>query len=330
MSLSALARKKLRWLFQNIESADEIISAIDQSTSDLTGKLSKASNLSDLQSPVTARSNLGLGSAALQNTSAFDSFGSAASSQAFAIQRSNHTGTQNVSTITGLDAAMDARITAQKGQLEGIAPLDSNTKIPASYLYTHLDDVLEFANLASFPVTGETGKIYVSLASDLTYRWSGSVYVEISPSPGSTDAVTEGAINLYHTTARASAASPVQSVAGRAGDVVLVKADVGLGNVDNTSDLNKPISTAMQTALNLKINLSEKDVANGVVASDASNRIMAHGSVAAPTNTGSILLGLNLGIRGEYNGSTQRVLGEPDLWLPINANGTIYKLPLYL
>ena len=37
-------------------------------------------------------------------------------------------------------------------------------------------------------------------------------------------------------------------------DLVLVKADVGLGNVDNTSDANKPISTATQTALNLKAN----------------------------------------------------------------------------
>lgn len=44
----------------------------------------------------------------------------------------------------------------------------------------------------------------------------------------------------------------VNTVAGRAGDVILAKADVGLGNVDNTSDANKPISTATQTALNGK------------------------------------------------------------------------------
>jgi hypothetical protein len=40
-------------------------------------------------------------------------------------------------------------------------------------------DVLEFANLAAFPVTGETGKIYVDLDTNFTYRWSGSVYVQI-------------------------------------------------------------------------------------------------------------------------------------------------------
>lgn len=44
----------------------------------------------------------------------------------------------------------------------------------------------------------------------------------------------------------------VTSVAGKTGVVTLVKNDVGLGNVDNTSDLNKPISTATQTALNGK------------------------------------------------------------------------------
>lgn len=38
-------------------------------------------------------------------------------------------------------------------------------------------------------------------------------------------------------------------------DLVLVKADVGLGNVDNTSDANKPVSTATQTALDLKQNI---------------------------------------------------------------------------
>ncbi|GEM_PF-1153653 len=48
----------------------------------------------------------------------------------------------------------------------------------------------------------------------------------------------------------------VTSVAGRTGVVTLAKADVELNNVDNTSDANKPVSTAQQTALNLKANLA--------------------------------------------------------------------------
>lgn len=52
-------------------------------------------------------------------------------------------------------------------------------KVPASQLPSYVDDVLEFANLASFPVTGETGKIYVALDTNFTYRWSGSAYVQV-------------------------------------------------------------------------------------------------------------------------------------------------------
>lgn len=58
----------------------------------------------------------------------------------------------------------------------------------------------------------------------------------------------------YVDAAGAYAAAPVQSVAGKVGTVTLVKADVGLSNVDNTSDTDKPISTATQTALNGKEN----------------------------------------------------------------------------
>lgn len=56
----------------------------------------------------------------------------------------------------------------------------------------------------------------------------------------------------YTTAVEAAAAAPVQSVAGKTGTVTLVKGDVGLGNVDNTSDAAKPVSTAQQTALDLK------------------------------------------------------------------------------
>lgn len=50
--------------------------------------------------------------------------------------------------------------------------------------------------------------------------------------------------------------SPVQTVNGQVGTVVLGKTDIGLGNVDNTSDTGKPVSTAQQTALNLKAPLA--------------------------------------------------------------------------
>jgi hypothetical protein len=102
--------------------------------------------------------------------------------------------------------------------------------IDAARLPAYVDDVLEYANLSAFPAVGESGKIYIALDTNKAYRWSGSTYIYI----------TSGAVD---------------SVAGKTGVVTLVKADVGLGNVDNTSDLNKIISTATQTELDLKANL---------------------------------------------------------------------------
>ena len=57
-----------------------------------------------------------------------------------------------------------------------------NGKIPATYLPSYVDDVLEYEDLAHFPAEGEVGKIYVALDTSLIYRWSGSVYAEISQS----------------------------------------------------------------------------------------------------------------------------------------------------
>lgn len=54
-----------------------------------------------------------------------------------------------------------------------------------------------------------------------------------------------------------TASGDVLTVNGQTGTVVLTKADVGLSNVDNTSDANKPVSTATQTALNLKANAAD-------------------------------------------------------------------------
>lgn len=69
-----------------------------------------------------------------------------------------------------------------KGQPGGLASLDSNGLVPSSQLPSYVDDVLEYPTLSAFPTTGETGKIYVTLDTNLTYRWSGTGYVEISKS----------------------------------------------------------------------------------------------------------------------------------------------------
>lgn len=69
-----------------------------------------------------------------------------------------------------------------KGQPGGLAELDSTGKVPAAQLPSYVDDVLEYSTKSQFPQTGETGKIYVSKDTNLTYRWTGTQYLEISQS----------------------------------------------------------------------------------------------------------------------------------------------------
>lgn len=115
--------------------------------------------------------------------------------------------------------------------LKGIKVLDSSGQIPAAILPSYVDDVLEYANLAAFPATGETGKIYVALDTNKAYRWSGSVYVYITSGAVDsvngqtgvvsldTDDVAEGSSNLYFTDARAKTAAVSDAIVDGVTDV---------------------------------------------------------------------------------------------------------------
>ena len=119
--------------------------------------------------------------------------------------------------VTGLQAALDGK------QASGTyVTLDGSGRIPSSVLPGYVDDIIEAASLSALTaLTGEGGKLYVTVDTRRIYRWSGSAFVEIASSPGSTDAVTEGTTNLYFTTKRSADAAPVQSVNGKTGDVVI-------------------------------------------------------------------------------------------------------------
>lgn len=68
------------------------------------------------------------------------------------------------------------------GEMNGVASLDSNGKVPTSQLPSYVSDVLEFPTLSDFPKTGEANKIYIALDTNIQYRWGGTVYVEIGSS----------------------------------------------------------------------------------------------------------------------------------------------------
>lgn len=70
----------------------------------------------------------------------------------------------------------------QIGAFNGVAGLDAAGKVPSSQLPSYVDDVLEYDSRSTFPGMGLSGIIYVAKDTNLTYRWTGSTYVEISPS----------------------------------------------------------------------------------------------------------------------------------------------------
>lgn len=136
-----------------------------------------------------------------------------------------------------------------------VAPL-VNGLVPAVNLPSYVDDVLEYANLAGFPAIGETAKIYVALDTNKTYRWSGSAYVEISPSPGTTDSLTEGATNLYFTTARARAALSATGAVSYNSATGVISAELTSGYASKTVATNTTLAadTEYETGRNLRIN----------------------------------------------------------------------------
>lgn len=222
-----------------------------------------------------------------------------------------------------------------KGEANGLASLNDSGKVPSTQLPSYVDDVIEINTFNNLPSTGESGKIYITQDTNLTYRWSGTDYVEISKSlalgetsstayPGDKGKATTDKLNKTSdkvvvgpttvnpstdkivlkyqthftstnsdsedshtinaaTTSQAGVMSSADKTklnglkdqAGITSDINAVqtnlethinnksnphevtKDQVGLGNVDNTSDANKPISNATQTALNGKFSATD-------------------------------------------------------------------------
>ena len=116
-------------------------------------------------------------------------------------------------------------------------------KIPEANLPSYVDDVLEYNSKSKFPTSGETGKIYVDISTNLTYRWGGSAYVEISPSL----ALGETSGTAYRGDYGAIAYAHSQKRSGNPHGVT--KSDIGLGKVENKSseDIRNGITKANVT-----------------------------------------------------------------------------------
>lgn len=254
-----------------------------------------------------------------------------------------------------------------KGAPNGLASLNESGIIPSAQLPSYVDDVIEVDTFSNLPGTGESGKIYIVQDTNLTYRWSGTDYVEISkslalgetsstaysgdkgkattdklnriPDKLITDTVnvnqstTEAVLNfttyrqeaqhvgrntLTITSATISQAGLMSSSdktkldglkdqAGITSDINAVqtnlethinnksnphevtKDQVGLDQVDNTSDANKPISNATQTALNGKFSATDGNALKQTI-EDMPNLVVTEGSVLHKNNNISLSL----------------------------------------
>ena len=172
--------------------------------------------------------------------------------------------------------------TSLKGAKNGVASLDENGLVPSAQLPSYVDDVLEYDKLASFPKTGESGKIYVAQDSNKTYRWSGTAYVEISASLalGETSSTAyrgdRGKIAYDHSQkAHVTGVKGDSETTYRTGNVNITKANVGLGNVPNVAT-NDQTPTYTVAGANTNLTSGEKlSVAMGKI-SRAITSLISH------------------------------------------------------
>ena len=143
---------------------------------------------------------------------------------------------------------------SEMGVASGVATLDTTGKVPTSQLPSYVDDVLEYTSRSAFPATGETGKIYVDTATNITYRWGGTDYVEISAS-----------LALGETSSTAYAGNK-----GKANADAITALQTRVGNVESK---NSTQDTAIQTAQ---------------TAAEAAQTTATQAKNAAATNAGAI------------------------------------------
>lgn len=182
---------------------------------------------------------------------------------------------------------------SQKGQPNGVATLDGAGLVPAAQLPSYVDDVLEFPTLSAFPVTGETGKIYVAIDTGRTYRWSGSTYIQINPGLVTSVFTRIGDITAENGDYIASQITNIPS-----GNLASTEVQAALNELQSDVD-----TRALQTDLaqeiadriaadellqdNIDAEVSRATAAENVIADDVSNLVTLSGVPVDSTNLGT-------------------------------------------
>ena len=166
----------------------------------------------------------------------------------------------NINDTASLSNRINLKLDASKlGLANGVASLNAFGIIPSNQLP---------------PVTVSSTNVVASQAAmlALTSATVGSIAVR-SDLNKNYILSTAGASVLANWVELLTPGAPVQTVNGYIGSVNLIKSDIGLANVENTSDINKVVSNATQTALNLKLDANKLAVANGAASLNALGKI---------------------------------------------------------
>jgi hypothetical protein len=193
--------------------------------------------------------------------------------------RANHTGSQAISTVGGLQASLDGKqSTSQQGAANGYASLDGTAKVPMGQIPDALIGSVRYegtwnaaTNTPPIPAAGAGNKGFYYIVSV-----AGTTAVN-----GINDwEIGDWIISDGSVWGKVDNTDQVMSVAGKRGIVILAKGDVGLDSVDNTSDASKPVSTAQQAALNGKADTVHTHTTAQVAGLDA--------ALAGKANTSSL------------------------------------------
>jgi phage-related tail fiber protein len=218
---------------------------------------------------------------------------SASTAQTGVVQLNNtvtSTSTTEAATASAVKAAYDSSLTkiplSEKGAVNGVATLGADGKVPAAQLPSYVDDVLEYATLASFPVTGETSKLYLAIDTGRLYRWSGSAYVWVNPAAGTADtAVKLQTVRSITSTGDVSWTVNFDGSANVSGTATLANSGVTAGTYTKVTVDAKGRVTGGTTLVAADIpTLNQNTTGNAATASQLQRRI-------STTNSGGTLSG---------------------------------------
>lgn len=205
---------------------------------------------------------------------------------------------------TATQTALDTKVnTSSLGVASGVATLDAGGKIPLSQLSDSVLGQVEYMGTWNASTNTPT------LATPATTANKGNYYVVSVAGTQFTIAFAVGdwIISNGSTWEKVDNTDAVTSVAGRTGAITLTKTDVGLANVDNTSDASKPVSTAQQTALNLKANLASPTF-TGVPAAPTATAGTSTTQIATTAFVTTAISALNTGV-SSVSGTAPIVVG---------------------